>query len=88
MINQYLPDEEEEMIDPEDLEIIDEKFDPYYEPSKEELLMYAEDLGFDVKKHPDLINLAYTSMKTKLPNNWRKAMIKTTGEILFINLIF
>lgn len=91
-IPDYLKDQEEyeneeEMIDPEDLEILEDDYTPLYEPSPQELKEHAEILGIEIHKHPESINFVYSALKSKLPENWKKAVIKKTGELLFINMI-
>ena len=87
--NNYIEQEEDEIeeeIDPEDLDIQEETlFIP--DPTETQLKEYAEELGFDLHKHPDSINIAYETWKTKLPENWKRSIYKKTGELLYINLL-
>lgn len=77
--------EEIEEIDPEDLEI-QEYDEAIEEPSDQILCEYALELGFDIVKFPDSKSLAYEAWKYKLPINWKKAIYRKTGEVLYINL--
>ena len=79
-----LEDEEEGILNPEDLSIIDEKT---WEPSDEEILSYALKLGYDIEKDPDeLFEVAYYYMKYPLPEGWKRAIYKKTKELMYINL--
>jgi hypothetical protein len=78
--------EQEEYIDLHDLDIIDEEIDENYNPSDEEILAYAEYLGFDYENDQELLIIAYQALKTPLPDNWKRAIIKNSQEVLYINL--
>jgi len=78
--------EQEEYIDLQDLDIIDEELDENYNPSDEEILAYAEYLGFDNENDQELLVIAYQALKTPLPDNWKRAIIKNSQEVLYINL--
>ena len=78
---------EEEMIDPDDLDIIEDDRNINYEPTKQDLKTHAEELGIDISKYPEAVNFVYYALKTPLPENWKKAVIRDTREILYINLI-
>ncbi len=78
--------EEEEYIDFQDIEVLDEELDEDYNPSDEEILAYAEYLGFDLENDQELLIIAYQALKTPLPPNWKRAIIKNSQEVLYINL--
>jgi hypothetical protein len=86
--------EDEEYIDIKDLEVIEDSFDDNYEPSDEgidnlnvDLIEYAQFLGFDLENYNELsLQIAYQALKTPLPENWKRACIKNSDEILFINI--
>ena len=77
---------EEEYIDLQDIEILDEELDEDYNPSDEEILAYAEYLGFELENDQELLIIAYQALKTPLPDNWKRAIIKNSQEVLYINL--
>ena len=80
-----LDDSEEGFLNPEDLSIIDEKT---WEPSDEEILSYALKLGYDIEKDPDeLFEVAYYYMKYPLPDGWKRGIIKSTKELVYINFV-
>lgn len=79
-------EEEEEYIDLQDIEILDEELDGDYNPSDEEILAYAEYLGFDLERDQELLVVAYQALKTPLPENWKRAVLKNSQEVLYINL--
>lgn len=75
----------EDFIDLEDISIYEN--DPNYEPSEEEVVYYAERLGFDVENDPkEFLTIAYQALKAPLPENWRRALIKSKDELVYINL--
>lgn len=78
--------EEEQYIDLKDIEILDEELDEDYNPSDEEIFAYAEYLGFDLENDQELLIIAYQALKTPLPPNWKRAIIKNSQEVLYINL--
>ena len=76
--------EEEGVLNPEDLSLIDENT---WEPSDEEILAYALKLGYDIEKDPDeLFEVAYYYMKYPLPEGWKRAIYKKTKELMYINM--
>jgi len=78
--------EEEQYIDLQDIEILDEELDENYNPSDEEIFAYAEYLGFDLENDQELLIIAFQALKTPLPQNWKRAIIKNSQEVLYINL--
>ena len=85
--NDYDDDEEEEeqLIDPKDLIIIN---DPKsWEPTQDQILSYAEQLGFDIDSDPqELLQIAYNYLKKEIPSDWRRAFTKTDNQLLYIDL--
>ena len=60
-------DEGPEYIDPNDLDIIE---DPNWEPTPEQIISYANQLGMDTENDPEeFLQIAYASLKEKLPDN-------------------
>lgn len=79
--------EGQEFVDLNDLVILENENDPNYEPTEEEVIYYAEWLGFDVENDPEeFLAIAFQALKAPLPTNYRRAIIKNTNEMLFINL--
>jgi hypothetical protein len=77
--------EEEEYIDLDDISIYEN--DPEYEPSEEEIIYYAERLGFDVENDPkEFLSIAEQALKAQLPENWRRAVLRSKNELVYINL--
>ena len=78
-------EEEEQLIDPKDLIIINDPKN--WEPTQDQILSYAEQLGFDIDSDPqELLNLAYTYLKKEIPNDWRRAFTKENNQLLYIDL--
>lgn len=76
---------DEEFIDLEDISVYDN--DPNYEPTEEEVIYYAERLGFDVENDPrEFLTIAYQALKAPLPDNWRRALLKSKDELVYINM--
>ena len=72
-------------ISPQDISIKDEKI---WDPSDEEILSYALKLGYDIEKDPDeLFEVAYYYMKYPLPEGWKRGIMKSTKELVYINLL-
>jgi hypothetical protein len=82
---EYEEEQGEDFIDLEDISIYEN--DPNYEPSEEEVVYYAERLGFDVENDPkEFLTIAYQALKAPLPENWRRALVKSKDELVYINL--
>jgi hypothetical protein len=78
-------DSEDGYISPQDISIKDEKI---WDPSDEEILSYALKLGYDIEKDPDeLFEVAYYYMKYPLPDGWKRGIIKSTKELVYINFL-
>ena len=76
---------DEELIDPNDLLIINEPNE--WEPTDEQINAYINNLGFDTNiEYEELRKIAYNSLKCQLPNNWVRAFLKETSQVLYINL--
>lgn len=56
----------EDLGELEEVELEDDE-----EPSKEELLEYAEYLGIDLETEQELLELAEQGLKAKLPEGWQ-----------------
>lgn len=80
--------EEEEDFSLNDLQIFEE--DEIEEPTQDEAIEYAIYLGFDLENYPDLsINIAYNALTTKLPENYKKAVMKNDKNcerILYLDI--
>ena len=87
-INKRAAEEEESedgFISPADISIKDEKI---WDPTDEEILSYALKLGYDIEKDPDeLFEIAYYYMKYPLPEGWKRGIMKSTKELVYINFI-
>ena len=78
-------DSEDGYISPQDISIKDEKI---WDPTDEEILSYALKLGYDIEKDPDeLFEVAYYYMKYPLPEGWKRGIMKTTKELVYINFL-
>eukprot|EP00928_Gymnodinium_smaydae_P009742 TRINITY_DN13644_c1_g2_i8.p1 TRINITY_DN13644_c1_g2~~TRINITY_DN13644_c1_g2_i8.p1 ORF type:complete len:1478 (+),score=258.68 TRINITY_DN13644_c1_g2_i8:94-4527(+) len=58
--------------------------DPDYEPSEKEMLEYAEWLGIDAERDPELLWIARRGLKTPLPKPW-KPCESDDGEVFYFN---
>ena len=77
-------DDEEGYLDPNELEIID---DETWEPTDEDIFLYANKLGFDIENDPDeLFEIAYSFLKCPLPQGWKRAIYKETKELMYVNM--
>ena len=78
-------EEEEQLIDPKDLIIINNPKN--WEPTQEQILAYAEQLGFDTETDPeDFLRIAYSYLKKEIPSDWRRAFTKVDNQLLYIDL--
>ena len=76
---------EENYVSPQDISIKDEQV---WDPSDEEIIAYAAKLGYDIEKDPDeLFEVAYYYMKYPLPEGWKRGIMKTSKELVYINLV-
>lgn len=80
----YDDDYEEEIINPEDLEIIDEKH-PLNKLDDLQLKSKAQELGIDLSKHPHYYSIFSSIVKKPLPEGWNKTIFNKTNEILYLN---
>jgi centrosomal protein CEP164 len=64
--------------------VLDAKMDPGYEPSKQELDEYAQWLGIDVDKEPELMFLAREGLKAPLPDDWKPCKTDS-GDVYYFN---
>jgi hypothetical protein len=64
--------------------ILEEEYDENYEPSKEEILEYAEFLGMDLQKEQHLFWIARESLKAPLPSEWKPCQT-ADGNIYYFN---
>ena len=64
--------------------ILDEKYDPNYEPSQREIREYAKFLGMDLERDLDLLWIAREGLKVQLPPNWKPCKTEQ-GEYYYFN---
>ena len=76
---------EDGYVSPQDISIKDEQI---WDPTDEEIISYAAKLGYDIEKDPDeLFEVAYYYMKYPLPEGWKRGIMKSTKELVYINLV-
>ena len=76
---------EDNYVSPQDISIKDEQI---WDPTDEEIIAYAAKLGYDIEKDPDeLFEVAYYYMKYPLPEGWKRGIMKTSKELVYINLV-
>lgn len=51
--------------------ILEEDYDPNWQPSEEEIVEYAEFLGMDLEQDADLVWIAKEGLKAPLPAEWK-----------------
>ena len=82
----YLQNQSEISIDPDDLYIIKEP--SQWEPEDEIVFAYAKKSGFDILNDPpELIDIAKKYLKKPLPKNILRSFKKENLDILYINKI-
>ncbi|KAA0199726.1 hypothetical protein FBUS_07567 [Fasciolopsis buskii] len=64
--------------------VLDERFDPDYRPSKDDLFHYARVIGIDPIREPNLLPLAYKGLISPLPPDWKPCQ-DTNGDIYYFN---
>ena len=75
---------EEDYLDPNELEIIN---DETWEPTDEDIFLYASKLGFDIENDPDeLFEIAYSFLKYPIPLGWQRVIYKATKELMYMNM--
>ena len=78
-------EEEEQLIDPKDLWLINDPKN--WEPTQEQIIAYAEQLGFDKDNDPeDLLKIAYSYLKIEIPSDWIRAFTKVDNQLLYVDL--
>ena len=76
---------EDNYVSPQDISIKDEQV---WDPTDEEIIAYASKLGYDIEKDPDeLFEVAYYYMKYPLPEGWKRGIMRTSKELVYINLV-
>ena len=69
-------EEEDIQIDPADLLIMED--DEIEEPTEEDVIEYADYLGFDIENYQELsLGIAYNALSSKLPENYKRAYYKS-----------
>ncbi|ORZ40410.1 hypothetical protein BCR44DRAFT_1386408 [Catenaria anguillulae PL171] len=51
--------------------VLEEVFDPNYEPTQKEIDEYAEFLGMNLEEDADLLWIAREGLKAPLPDAWK-----------------
>ncbi|KAJ3254107.1 hypothetical protein HDU77_004262 [Chytriomyces hyalinus] len=64
--------------------VLEEEFDPHYEPKQDEIIEYAKFLGMDVSRDQQLFWIARESLKAPLPKEWKPCK-SPNGDIYFFN---
>ncbi|CAD8200613.1 unnamed protein product [Paramecium octaurelia] len=67
-----------------EFQILEEEIDEDYEPSREEILEYAECLGMSPRSDTKYFHIAREGLKTPLPPPWRPAQLRN-GDIVYYN---
>jgi WW domain len=65
-------------------EILEEEYNPDYEPTQSEIVEYAVFLGIDLEKEKDLLWIAREGLKAPLPEAWRPCKADD-GSIYYFN---
>eukprot|EP00466_Bigelowiella_natans_P007299 jgi/Bigna1/89033/estExt_fgenesh1_pg.C_420129 len=68
----------------QDTVVLDEQYDPNYEPTIDEIKDYSEFLGMDVTEDKELLWIAKEGLKAPLPPGWRPCQTKK-GDIYYFN---
>eukprot|EP00039_Didymoeca_costata_P008127 m.108414 g.108414 ORF g.108414 m.108414 type:complete len:314 (+) comp13961_c0_seq1:348-1289(+) len=66
-------------------EILEEEYDPNYEPTREDLESYADILGMKLPEDEDLLWIAREGLKAPLPPSWRPCVNTSTDEVYYFN---
>jgi centrosomal protein CEP164 len=64
--------------------VLDDNYDPNYEPPQKEIDEYARWLGIDVENEKDLLFIARDGLKAPLPKEWKPCKTDT-GEVYYFN---
>ena len=64
--------------------VLEDNFDPNYEPPEKEIEEYAKWLGIDVDTERDLFWIARDGLKAPLPKEWKPCKTDT-GEVYYFN---
>ncbi len=64
--------------------VLEEEYDPDYEPSSEEILEYAQFLGMDLDRDQDLFWIAREGLKAPLPEPWKPCKTEE-NDIYYFN---
>lgn len=64
--------------------ILEEEFDPNYEPTEDEILEYAQFLQMDLKEDADLFWIAREGLKAPLPEPWKPCKTEN-NEVYYFN---
>ena len=67
--------------------ILEEDFDPNYEPTEDEVIEYAKWLGMELDADKDLWWIAREGLKAPLPENWKPCETTDTKEIYYFNFL-
>jgi hypothetical protein len=64
--------------------ILEEEFDPNYEPTEDEIIEYAQFLQMDLHEDQDLFWIAREGLKAPLPAPWKPCRTET-NEVYYFN---
>lgn len=64
--------------------VLDERLDPDYRPTKDDLFHYARVIGIDPIREPNLLPLAYKGLISPLPPDWKPCQ-DLNGDIYYFN---
>ncbi|CAD8120098.1 unnamed protein product [Paramecium sonneborni] len=67
-----------------EFQILEEEIEENYEPSREEILEYAECLGMSPRSDTKYFHIAREGLKTPLPPPWKPAQLRN-GDIVYYN---
>jgi len=65
--------------------VFEEEIYPEYEPTEEEVGVYAEWLGMDLEDDQALLWIAREALKAPLPDNWKSCRTMDTLETFYFN---
>ena len=65
--------------------ILEEKIDPNYVPTQDEVIEYAKWIGMDLDTDQDLLWIAREGLKAPLPDDWKPCKTPDTDEIYYFN---
>ncbi|XP_065644764.1 centrosomal protein of 164 kDa isoform X6 [Hydra vulgaris] len=64
--------------------VLDEEYDENYQPTEEEVYEYAQVIGIDPLREPELLYIARQGIVAPLPNDWKPCQ-DPSGDIYYFN---